>query len=325
VSLEVSPELSHDTQGTCEEARRLWKMVDRQNVMIKVPATKEGIVAIEALISEGININVTLIFSLVYYEQVAQAYFRGLEKLEENKGDVSKVASVASFFISRIDAAIDSIIMEKASGQSDSDRKELMNLCGKVAIANAKIAYQRYKELFSGIRWQKLKEKGAQTQRVLWASTGTKNPKFSDVLYVETLIGQDTVNTIPPATYDAFRDHGQLAQTLEDDIDQAQTTLDNLNAWDISFKGVTEKLLTDGLKLFEDAFEHLLCAVEIALSASNELFKKQRYSLSEPLTRKVKTALEDWASNKKAKQIWRRDASLWTNNDENQWLGWLGL
>lgn len=325
VSLEVSPDLSHDTQGTCEEARRLWKMVARQNVMIKVPATEEGIVAIEKLISEGININVTLIFSLEYYEQVVQAYIKGLEKLEENGGDVSKIASVASFFISRIDTAIESIITEKASGQSDTDRQKLMNLSGKVAIANAKIAYKRYEELFSGTNWQKLRDKGAQTQRVLWASTGTKSPKFSDVLYIETLIGQDTVNTIPPATYDAFRDHGQLAGTLKDDIDLAQATLDDLNTWGISFKVVTDKLLTDGLKMFEDAFENLLCAVEIVLGESNELHKKQRYSLSEPLMRKVNTVLEDWESNKKANQIWHRDTSLWTNQDENQWLGWLGI
>jgi len=328
VSLEVSPELSHDTQATIEEAKRLWKMVDRPNVMIKVPATKEGIIAVEELISEGINVNVTLIFSQEYYEQVAHAYIRGLERLAEKGGDISKVASVASFFISRIDSAVDSLITDIVSSEFSAERSvELMGLCGKVAIANAKLAYQRYKEILNEERWKKLKEKGAQTQRVLWASTGTKNPKYQDVLYVETLIGKDTVNTIPPATYDAFRDHGQVAETLEQDIDKAQEIMDDLQGLGISFKDVTDKLLVDGLEIFEDAFHKLLCAVEKVRAQSNELVKKQNYSLSEHLNKKVKETLEDWSTNKKVNRLgmWSCDPSLWSNKDECQWVGWLQI
>jgi transaldolase/glucose-6-phosphate isomerase len=326
VCLEVSPHLSHDTQGTCEEARRLWKMVDRPNVMIKVPATHEGIPAIEQLISEGININVTLIFSREVYEYVAQAYINGLEKLAKSGGDISGVASVASFFVSRIDSAIDPIIKEKvAVARDEKERARLESLYGKVSIANAKLAYLLYKELITQERWQALKRKGAQTQRLLWASTGTKNPQYSDVLYIERLIGVDTVNTVPPATYDAFRDHGLVESTLEKEMTEAMETMEMLPQLGINFKEVADDLLTKGLKLFEDAFDNLLCAIEKARTSSDALFKRQSCILPKKLSEKVNEVLEDWRSNKKAYRLWQKDASLWTGHDENNWLGWLGI
>ncbi len=205
VSLEVSPFLANETQATIEEARRLWRAVDRKNLMVKVPGTAAGLPAIEQLISEGINVNVTLLFAVDVYEQVALAYIRGLEK----SANPSHIASVASFFVSRIDTAVDLRIDERLKTASPREAEKLNALRGRVAIANAKLAYERYKKLFSGPRWDALAARGAQTQRVLWASTSTKNPKFRDVLYVEELIGKDTVNTMPPATLEAFREHGE--------------------------------------------------------------------------------------------------------------------
>ncbi len=201
VSLEVSPYLAHDTNGTIEEARRLWKSVSRPNLMIKVPGTAEGIPAFRQLISEGINVNVTLLFAQPVYEEVAAAYIDGVEKFAASGGDISKLASVASFFISRIDTLADSLVEEKLKKETDQARKQkLQGILGKVAIANGKLTYEAYQRIFSSPRWKALAAKGAQTQRVLWASTSTKNPKYRDVLYVEELIGPDTVNTIPPAT-----------------------------------------------------------------------------------------------------------------------------
>src|SRR6202007_2996383 len=219
VSLEVSPYLARDTKGTLEEARRLWKSVNRPNVMIKVPGTAEGIPAFQQLISEGININVTLLFAQEVYEQVAEAYVAGLEQLAARGSDVSQVASVASFFISRIDTLVDSRVTELLKTAADPAKRALLkSILGKVAIANGKLTYQRYQQIFSGPRWHALALKGAQTQRVLWASTSTKNPNYRDVIYVEELIGADTVNTMPPATLDAFRDHGKLSNSLTEDV-----------------------------------------------------------------------------------------------------------
>ena len=213
VSLEVSPYLANDTKGTIVEAERLWKDVHRKNLMVKVPATDEGLPAIEALTAKGISINITLLFSQAVYRAVAEAYIAGLEKYVAKGGDPSHVASVASFFVSRIDSSVDKQLDDKIAKANDPSEKErLAALKGKVAIANAKMAYQDYKKLFGGPRWEKLAAKGAKPQRLLWASTGTKNKDYSDVLYVEELIGPDTVNTVPPATLDAFRDHGKLAQ-----------------------------------------------------------------------------------------------------------------
>lgn len=263
VSLEVSPYLANDTEGTSAEARRLWKAVGRDNVMIKVPGTAAGLPAIQQLTSEGININITLLFSQQVYEEVAEAYIAGLEKFAASGGDVSHVASVASFFISRIDTLVDSMVNEKLKGSSDPSAQTLLkSILGKVAIANGRLTYQSYLKIFSGPRWDALAKKGAQVQRVLWASTSTKNPAYRDVLYVEELIGQDTVNTIPPATLDAFRNHGKLRSSLTEDIPGAQQTMDNLAKAGISMKQVTDKLTIDGVKLFADAFDQLLAALE---------------------------------------------------------------
>jgi transaldolase/glucose-6-phosphate isomerase len=262
VSLEVSPYLAHKTKETIDEARRLWKAVQRENVMIKVPGTPEGLPAIRQLIGEGININITLLFAQDVYEQVAAAYVAGLEDLAARGGNLKKMASVASFFISRIDTLIDSMLGDKLKATSDANQQALLkSLLGKVAIANGKLTYKSYQQIFSGPRWQALAAKGAQTQRVLWASTSTKNPNYRDVIYVEELIGPDTVNTMPPATIDAFRDHGKLRNALVEDVAGAQKTMDDLARAGISMKEVTDKLTNDGVKLFADAFDKLLAAV----------------------------------------------------------------
>jgi transaldolase/glucose-6-phosphate isomerase len=263
VSLEVSPLLALKTQETIDEARHLWKAVKRENVMIKVPGTAEGLPAIRQLIGEGININITLLFAQEVYVKVAEAYVGALEDLAGRGGNLKKMASVASFFISRIDTLVDSRLEEKIKATSDAKQQELLkNLLGKVAIANGKLTYQRYQKIFSGPRWQALAAKGAQTQRVLWASTSTKNPNYRDVMYVEELIGPDTVNTMPPATVDAFRDHGRLRNSLTEDVPAAAKVMDDLARAGVSMKEVTDKLTQDGVKLFADAFEKLLAAVE---------------------------------------------------------------
>jgi transaldolase / glucose-6-phosphate isomerase len=261
VSLEVSPLLANNTQGTIDEARRLWKTVARENVMIKVPATPEGIPAIRQLLEDGLNINITLLFAQSAYEQVAEAYLSALEARAKKGQDISKIASVASFFVSRIDTLIDGKIEEQIMMERDGGKKALLqSVEGKVAIANAKLTYKKYQELFGSARWKALSAKGAQTQRLLWASTSTKNPKYRDVLYVEELIGADTVDTIPPATFDAFRDHGKLRNSLTENVDAAAKTMSDLEKSGISMKELTEKLFVDGVKLFADAFEKLLAA-----------------------------------------------------------------
>jgi transaldolase / glucose-6-phosphate isomerase len=263
VSLEVSPYLARKTKETINEARRLWKTVERENLMIKVPGTAEGIPAIRQLIGEGININVTLLFSQDVYETVAQSYVAGLGDLAGRGGNLKKMAGVASFFISRIDTLVDSLLGNKVTSATDASQKAFLeSLLGKVAIANGKLAYQRYQRIFSGSSWEALAAKGAQTQRVLWASTSTKNPKYRDVIYVEELIGRDTVNTMPPATIEAFRDHGRLRNSLTEDVPGAEKTMADLAHAGISIKEVTDKLTDDGVKLFADAFDKLLAAVE---------------------------------------------------------------
>jgi transaldolase / glucose-6-phosphate isomerase len=262
VSLEVSPYLARKTPETVDEARRLWKAVQRENVMIKIPGTAEGLPAIRQAIGEGININVTLLFAQDVYEKVAEAYLAGLEDLASHGGNLKKMASVASFFISRIDTLIDSLLGDKLKATSDASQQALLkSILGKVAIANGKLTYQSYQRIFSGPRWQALAAKGAQTQRVLWASTSTKNPAYRDVIYVEELIGPDTVNTMPPATIDAFRDHGLLRNALTEDVAGAAKVMSDLAKAGISMKEVTDKLTNDGVKLFADAFDKLLAAV----------------------------------------------------------------
>src|SRR5215468_10035799 len=327
VSLEVSPYLARDTQGTIEEARRLWKAVGRENLMVKVPATPEGIPAIEQLISEGINVNVTLLFSRDAYEQVANAYIEGLTARAATGGDVSHIASVASFFVSRIDSKIDAQISAQLKTESNpTQRARLSGLRGKVAIANAKLAYHRFTELYSGEAWSALAKKGAQPQRLLWASTSTKNPSYRDVLYVEELIGPSTVNTIPPATFNAFREHGRLRMSLTEDLENAADTMESLERAGISMKTVTNTLLDEGLRQFADAFAQLLKATGSRKGTeSTARINSISYILPPKLSAAVESTLADWAKNDKVRRLWRADASLWSGTDENHWLGWLGI
>ena len=263
ISLEVSPRLADDTAATVEEALRLAGEVGRRNLMIKVPGTTAGVPAVEQLIAEGLNINITLLFSRKNYVEVAAAYVAGLETLAARGGQLSSVASVASFFVSRIDAMVEDRIQTRlAEGGTARDRVSLRSLLGKVAIANAKIAYQAYNDLCQSERWKKLADKGARTQRLLWGSTSTKNPEYRDVMYVEELIGPDTVNTMPEATLKAFRDHGVARATIEDNVDGARATMTNLDGLDISIDEVTAKLQMDAVRLFEEPFNKLLGEIE---------------------------------------------------------------
>ncbi|MBR0714820.1 bifunctional transaldolase/phosoglucose isomerase [Bradyrhizobium liaoningense] len=325
VSLEVSPYLANDTEGTVAEARHLWKDVDRKNLMIKVPATPEGLPAIEQLIGEGISVNITLLFAQQVYREVAEAYLAGLEKYVADGGDPSHVASVASFFVSRIDTMVDKQLDEKIARANDPSEKErLAALKGKVAIANAKLAYQDYKRLYAGPRWEKLAAKGAKPQRLLWASTGTKNKDYSDVLYVEELIGPNTINTVPPATLDAFRDHGKLRDSLEENVDQARTVLDELARSGISLDAITEDLVRDGVKQFADAADKLYGAVasKRATVLGNGV-NRQQLGLGDGLGKAVTKATEEWRASAKIRRLWQRDKSVWTGADEDKWLGWL--
>ncbi|MBZ5549957.1 MAG: bifunctional transaldolase/phosoglucose isomerase [Acidobacteriia bacterium] len=327
VSLEVSPYLANDTNGTIDEARLLWKAVGRDNVMIKVPGTSAGIPAFRQLISEGINVNVTLLFAQDVYEQVAQAFIDGVEKFASTGGDVSKIASVASFFISRIDSLVDSLVGDQLKKETDATRKaKLQGILGKVAIANGKLTYEAYQKMFSAPRWKALAARGAQTQRALWASTSTKNPNYRDVIYVEELIGPDTVNTVPPATLDAFRDHGKPRTSLTEDLDGARKTMADLAAVGIVMKQVTDKLTADGVKLFADAFDTLLAAVEKNTKrAATPQVSQQSASLPADLDAAVKKNLNDWRASGKVRRLWQKDASLWTGSDESKWLGWLDI
>ena len=260
VSLEVSPYLANDTKGTLEEARRLWKTVGRENLMIKVPGTPEGVPAIRQLLEDGLNINVTLLFAQSAYEAVAEAFFAALEARALKGLELNHSASVASFFVSRIDTLVDSKVEDLRKSGKGAPGTLLDSIEGKVAIANAKLTYKKYQELYAAPRWKALAAKGAQPQRLLWASTSTKNPKYRDVLYVEEPIGAETVDTIPPATFDAFREHGKLRKSLTEDVPGAAKVMENLAKAGISMKEVTDKLLVDGVKLFADAFKTLLDA-----------------------------------------------------------------
>src|SRR2546421_467446 len=339
VSLEVSPKLARSTQESIEEARRLWKAVDRENVMIKIPGTDEGMPAIRQLISEGININITLLFSQDAYVKVAEAFMSGLEAYQGR--DLSKIASVASFFVSRIDSLVDSMIAAKLKDPGSVPQEQLLqSLQGKVAIANARQAYRRYGQIFSGNRWEALAARGAQTQRLLWASTSTKNPNYPDVMYIENLIGPDTVNTVPPATLDAFRDHGQVSRTLDADLAAADKTMADLQKAGISMKDVTDKLLEDAIKLFDDAFDKLIAAIEEKKTksvAGKSKIQAQYSNFPLPLKQAIDATLKDWQASGTAQprtalphefsgkmdRLWKGDKSLWTSDDEDKWLGWL--
>jgi transaldolase len=252
VSLEVSPHLANDTEGTINQARQLWKSVSRENVMIKIPGTKEGLVAIKKCISEGININITLLFGLPRYREVTEAYISGLEERVKNNQPIDHIASVASFFLSRIDVMLDPVLKEK----------KLDNLVGEIAIDSAKEAYQIFKEVFFGDRFRNLEKQGAKKQKVLWASTSTKDPSFSDVKYVEALIGPDTIDTLPLETIDAFRDHGKAVDHLENNLVQAKQELNQLKENGINIDDITQKLEEEGVQKFNKAYDSLLKAID---------------------------------------------------------------
>jgi transaldolase / glucose-6-phosphate isomerase len=327
VSIEVSPYLAMQTDATIEEARRLWREIGRDNLMVKIPATQPGLPAIRAMIAEGININITLLFSQKVYAQVADAYISGLEEYVRKGGDPHKVASVASFFVSRIDTLVDEALDKKIAAANDpAEKARLKGLQGKVAIANAKLAYQMYQRVFNDERWQRLAQHGAQTQRLLWASTGTKNKAYSDVLYVEELIGSDTINTMPPATMDAFRDHGRLRASLEEDIPGAETVMATLEEAGISIDEITARLVEDGVRLFAEAADNLYAAVQKKRrTVLGGKLNAMTYKLPPDLSEAVKGVLDDWRKEGKARRLWAGDASLWTNTDEAKWLGWLNI
>ncbi len=326
VSLEVSPYLARDTDGTIAEAQRLWKDVDRDNLMVKVPGTREGVPAIRKLISEGISINITLLFSQKMYAEVLEAYISGLETFIANGGDPKRVASVASFFVSRIDTAVDSQLDGKIAAASGDQKKQLEALKGKVAIANAKLAYQHYKKVIASDRWKKLAAKGAKVQRLLWASTGTKNKAYSDVLYIEELIGRDTVNTVPPATLDAFRDHGKPRDSLEEKVADAERVLTDLAKAGVSLDAITESLVDDGVKLFAEAFDKLLGAVAYKRAAIlGTRIDRQTIKLAAEIEKDAKALSETWRAKGTIRALWQRDASVWTGSDESKWLGWLDV
>jgi transaldolase/glucose-6-phosphate isomerase len=327
VSLEVSPYLARDTAGTIAEAERLWREVDRKNLMIKVPGTPEGLPAIQKLIAQGINVNITLLFSQKLYADVLNAYLSGLETWIASGGDPARIASVASFFVSRIDSAVDKQLDEKIAAANDKDKKAALEaLKGKAAIANAKLAYQHYKNVTATDLWKKLAVKGARVQRLLWASTGTKNKAYSDVLYVEELIGRDTVNTVPPATLDAFRDHGKPRDSLEEDVPEAERVLAALAKAGVSLDAITDKLVEEGVQLFAEAFDKLLGAVAHKRSTILDArIDAQTISLSPDLDKNFKALVDDWRAKGIIRELWARDASVWTSQDENKWLGWLDV
>jgi transaldolase / glucose-6-phosphate isomerase len=322
ISLECSPYLANDTEATVGEAQRLWAAVDRPNLMVKVPATPAGIPAIHQLIGRGLNINITLLFAVSVYEQVVEAYLAGLEDLNRSGGDLSKIGSVASIFVSRIDVATD-----KRLGKL-GDEKLADRLRGNAGIANAKIAYARYKALFSGPRWQQLAEAGAQTQRLLWASTSTKSPAYKDTMYVEALIGRDTVDTIPPATMDAFRDHGEvIPDVIEQDLAGARALLAELEEHGVSLKEVTDELVKQGVQQFADAFDKLFGTIA---KRRRTLFEGDHPGLQIGMgSPEMKAVFEDemeiWRKDGRIRRLWAGDKSLWTGSDEDKWLGWLHL
>ncbi|MDQ3650369.1 MAG: bifunctional transaldolase/phosoglucose isomerase [Acidobacteriota bacterium] len=329
ISLEVDPRLAYDTQQSIDEADRLFRHLGRQNVMIKIPASQEGLPAIEESIYRGININITMIFSIENYEQVAEAFIRGLERRDAEGKAVDHIASVASFFVSRVDTLIDKQLEERI-GQTTSaeEKKALESLGGKAGVANAKLAYQRFKQIFYGERFAALKAKGAQVQRPLWASTGTKNPNYSDVLYVDNLIGPDTVNTIPPATYTAFREHGRVALTIELNLNEAQAVFDQLAEVGIDLVAVTKQLQVEGLDAFVKSFGSLAESIGAKRGALSSGINDRLTADLKTFASAVDTALKESDQGEVMRRIWRKDAALWKSEEAHQKiinnsLGWL--
>ena len=328
VSFEVSPHLAHDTHGTIEEARRLRSAIDRENVMIKVPATQAGIPAITQLISEGTNINVTLLFAVEMYEAVASAYIAGLEQLSAKDGDLDKVSSVASFFVSRLDSLIDERLNAALGATQDTaQRSHIEQLLGTAAIANAKTAYAAYQGIIASRRWQRLAERGARPQRLLWASTSTKNPAYSKTMYVDELIGPDTVNTLPDETVQAFRQTGhpqpRLTENWPEGLAHARATLQSLDRLGISLQEATDQLLAEGVKKFGDPFDALLSTIERKRQALLGM-TRQDYSLGEAGAA-VEADLDEWRTAGKVRRLWQGDSALWSRTDEDGWVGWLSV
>ena len=324
VSLEVSPYKANDTQASIDEARALWRAVERPNLMIKIPGTPAGVPAIRELIGEGLNVNVTLLFSLEAYRAVAEAHLAGLEARHAAGDDISKVAGVASFFVSRIDSQIDAAIDARLKAGAGPDEADLKRVRGQVAIANAKMAYQVYLAMLETPRWKSLAAAGAQPQRLLWASTGTKNPDYSDVLYIETLIGPDTVNTMPPKTMDAFRDHGVVRETLTADIEMAKDVMATAETLGLDLDSVTAKLVEEGVRQFADAADKLYAAVaDKRTAALGEALDSQAITVPDALVDSLKTVTEKARAEGWARRLWAADANLWTGADEAKWLGWL--
>ncbi|HYS54940.1 MAG TPA: bifunctional transaldolase/phosoglucose isomerase [Thermoanaerobaculia bacterium] len=325
ISIEVSPTLANDTQGTIAEAKRLFGRLQRPNVMVKIPATPAGIPAIEESLFNGININITLLFSNDVYAQVMEAYLRGLERRVEKGQAIDHIRSVASFFVSRIDTQADKQIEEKLKQSGD---RELESLLGKIAIANAKLAYQQFKKVITSDRFKKLQAKGAHVQRPLWASTGTKNPKYSDVMYVESLIARDTINTLPPATYDAFRDHGKVRIAIEDDLDAAREVLRKFEAKGFSLTKITDQLTLDGVKSFEASFVSLMSVLEARRDAVTRGLDDRQTEHLGPHQAAVDAAISRVEKEKFVERIWKKDATLWKSDDAHKKiignaLGWL--
>ena len=259
VSIEVSPDLAYDTPATISEARRLFSTIGKKNILVKVPGTKQGLPAIEQLTSEGVNVNVTLLFSTERYEEVAEAYLKGLERRSTQGQPINEIASVASFFVSRVDTLTDKLLETRiSSATSKAEKDKITNLFGKAAVANAKIAYEKYRSIFSGQRFLPLKEKGGHIQKILWGSTGTKNPQYSDIKYVEELIAPDSINTLPETTIKAFKDHGQAKITIHNDLEEAERLFRELKSMGIDVREVTEQLEKEGVQLFSDSFFALL-------------------------------------------------------------------
>ncbi|MCG4261861.1 bifunctional transaldolase/phosoglucose isomerase [Acetobacter senegalensis] len=323
VSLEVSPYLARDEKGTAHEAARLWADVAEPNLMIKIPATPESIPAIRETIAAGINVNVTLIFALSAYKAVVDAWLSGLEDLHKKGGDISRVASVASFFVSRIDGKIDAEIDRRVKA-GDAEAEALKALRGKVAIANAKLAYVYWQEIIQTPRWKTLEAAGAQPQRLLWASTGTKDKTYSDVLYVDSLIGPHTVNTLPPATMDAFRDHGTVKETLGTGIDAARHVLAEAERLGLNLDGVTRILVDEGVTSFAEAFDGLLGSVAAKQKTLlGEKLTDIKTALPADLENAVQKGLKDWCKDGTIRKLWNKDASVWTGGEEAKWLKWL--
>jgi transaldolase / glucose-6-phosphate isomerase len=332
ISLEVNPKLAYSTQETIDEADRLFHTVGRKNVMIKIPASAEGIPAIEESIYRGININITMIFSIENYEQVAEAYIRGLERRAAEGKPVTGIASVASFFVSRIDTMVDTELEHLAAKVPISEEKKnwLLGLRGRAALANAKVAYQHYKAIFHGGRFDDLSALGAMVQRQLWASTGTKNPAYSDLLYVDNLVARETVNTVPPATLNAFRDHGIPALTIEDDLEKARQTIFDLEKAGIDMKAVTDKLQIDGLAAFVKSFESLEASIAAKRALITSGINDRLATSLSNYDGTVKEILSEAEKNQVAAKIWKKDASLWKSDPDSQKqilnsLGWLGV